>query len=49
MKNYLKAFSISAIISALFYNPLIRLYHYIEQNSIEGCEIEEEKYNESTQ
>ena len=43
MNKLWKGVSLSAIVSAIFYYPLIKLYNYIE-NNIGGTEIEDEEY-----
>ncbi len=43
MNKFIKSFSLSGIITLVFYSPLIKLYHYIEHTNIGGSEFEEEE------
>lgn len=43
MIKILSKLKMSAIVAAIFYTPLIKLYNYLENNDIEFIDIEETK------
>ncbi len=43
MNKFSKKLNVSAIVVTLFYHPLIKLYNYLENNSLERTEPEEQE------
>ncbi|MCW3123819.1 MAG: hypothetical protein JWQ38_3311 [Flavipsychrobacter sp.] len=43
MTKFLNAIRLSTIVATIFYHPLIKLYHYLENNAMEATDLEEQE------